>query len=83
MLFDNGSVDGCYIYVDKQFYKQLKGTELNKFTDEEKEAIDVLTNGRSEEFFKKIRIINIVQAQNTEQIIYSNAAKITLHLRIK
>lgn len=28
MLFDNGSADGCYIYVDKQFYKQLKGQSI-------------------------------------------------------
>ena len=28
LMFDNGSVDGCYIYVDKQFYKQLKGQSI-------------------------------------------------------
>lgn len=28
MLFDNGSAGGCYIYVDKQIYKQLKGQSI-------------------------------------------------------
>lgn len=52
-IFDEAIPD---LSINLAFYKQLKGTGLNKFTDEEKEAIDVLTNGRSEEFFKKITL---------------------------
>lgn len=39
-------------------YKLLKAENPNLFTREEKEAVDILTNGHSEEFFNKITLPN-------------------------